>query len=122
MSPILRRQLDVVNVGRLLLQQSLTSRCHRSLHRHAATPELWTETYLSALLRAIRYADDASYRLAGYRKLDPITTPAVHITVEVALDAVGYSWPNASKSWFHAPTGNLTFVRHCKDTSVGKKV
>lgn len=42
--------------------------------RHEATPELWQETYLSALLRAIRYADDASYRLAGYRKLDPITT------------------------------------------------
>jgi hypothetical protein len=29
---------------------------------------------MSAILRAIRYADDASYRLAGYRKLDPITT------------------------------------------------
>lgn len=42
--------------------------------RHEATAELWQETYLSALLRAIRYADDASYRLAGYRKLDPITT------------------------------------------------
>jgi hypothetical protein len=42
---------------------------------HAATPDLWQETYMSALLRAIRYADDASYRLAGYRKLDPITTP-----------------------------------------------
>jgi hypothetical protein len=42
--------------------------------RHEATPEMWTETYLSAILRAIRYADDASYRLAGYRKLDPITT------------------------------------------------
>jgi hypothetical protein len=42
--------------------------------RHEATPELWNETYLSAILRAIRYADDASYRLAGYRKLDPITT------------------------------------------------
>lgn len=42
--------------------------------RHEATPELWLETYLSALLRSILYADDASYRLAGYRKLDPITT------------------------------------------------
>lgn len=35
---------------------------------------MWQETYLSALLRSIRYADDASYRLAGYRKLDPIMT------------------------------------------------
>ncbi|BEJ17282.1 hypothetical protein CspHIS471_0606830 [Cutaneotrichosporon sp. HIS471] len=42
--------------------------------RHEATPEIWQETYLAALLRAIRYADDASYRLAGYRKLDPITS------------------------------------------------
>lgn len=42
--------------------------------RHEATADLWQETYLSAILRAIRYADDASYRLAGYRKLDPITT------------------------------------------------
>ncbi|BEI86246.1 hypothetical protein CcaverHIS002_0605330 [Cutaneotrichosporon cavernicola] len=41
---------------------------------HEATPEIWQETYLAALLRAIRYADDASYRLAGYRKLDPITS------------------------------------------------
>ncbi|KAG8723321.1 hypothetical protein FRC09_003765 [Ceratobasidium sp. 395] len=43
--------------------------------RHEATPAMWQETYLSALLRAIHYADDPNYRLAGYRKLDPITTP-----------------------------------------------
>lgn len=42
--------------------------------RHEATPEMWQETYLSAVLRAILYADDANYRLAGYRKLDPIPT------------------------------------------------
>ncbi len=35
------------------------------------TPEIWQEVYLSALLRSILYADDATYRLAGYRKLDP---------------------------------------------------
>ena len=46
----------------------------RADNRHEASTELWQETYMSALLRAIRYADDASYRLAGYRKLDPITT------------------------------------------------
>ncbi|KIJ27347.1 hypothetical protein M422DRAFT_271491 [Sphaerobolus stellatus SS14] len=43
--------------------------------RHEATPEIWQETYLSALLRSILYADDANYRLMGYRKLDPITSP-----------------------------------------------
>ena len=42
--------------------------------RHALNPRLWTEVYLSALLRAILYADDATYRLAGYRKMDPIKT------------------------------------------------
>ncbi|ELU43718.1 ChAPs family protein [Rhizoctonia solani AG-1 IA] len=49
--------------------------------RHEATPAIWQETYLSALLRAIHYADDPNYRLAGYRKLDPITTPEGEVTV-----------------------------------------
>ncbi|CAG8500483.1 6553_t:CDS:10, partial [Ambispora leptoticha] len=40
--------------------------------RHEATPEVWQETYISAILRAILYSDDANYRLAGFRKLDPI--------------------------------------------------
>ncbi|GAA5987821.1 hypothetical protein JCM10908_007229 [Rhodotorula pacifica] len=42
--------------------------------RHEATPQMWQEVYLSAILRAILYADDPSYRLAGFRKLDPITS------------------------------------------------
>lgn len=42
--------------------------------RHEATPEMWQETYLSALLRAILYSDDPTYWLEAYRKLDPITT------------------------------------------------
>ncbi|TFK20379.1 chaps-domain-containing protein [Coprinopsis marcescibilis] len=42
--------------------------------RHEATPEIWTETYVSALLRAILYSDDPTYALESYRKLDPITT------------------------------------------------
>ncbi|EKM56439.1 uncharacterized protein PHACADRAFT_253561 [Phanerochaete carnosa HHB-10118-sp] len=43
--------------------------------RHEATPEIWQETYLSALLRAVLYSDDPAYWLEAYRKLDPITTP-----------------------------------------------
>ncbi|CAH7685479.1 Chs5p-Arf1p-binding proteins-domain-containing protein [Phakopsora pachyrhizi] len=43
--------------------------------RHEPTPIIWTETYVSAILRAVLYADDPNYRLAGYRKIDPITTP-----------------------------------------------
>ncbi|EGG10809.1 uncharacterized protein MELLADRAFT_33807 [Melampsora larici-populina 98AG31] len=43
--------------------------------RHEPTPAIWTETYVSAILRAILYADDPNYRLAGFRKIDPIITP-----------------------------------------------
>ncbi|GBE87348.1 Uncharacterized protein SCP_1100230 [Sparassis crispa] len=47
--------------------------------RHETTPdegqEMWQETYLSAILRAILYSDDPAYWLEAYRKLDPITTP-----------------------------------------------
>ncbi|KAH8551744.1 Chs5p-Arf1p-binding proteins-domain-containing protein [Umbelopsis sp. PMI_123] len=40
--------------------------------RHEATNQMWLETYLSACVRAILFADDGNYRIAGYRKLDPI--------------------------------------------------
>ncbi|KAL4399470.1 bud site selection protein [Malassezia pachydermatis] len=40
--------------------------------RSEPTPELWQETYLSAILRAILYSDDVNFSLLGYRKLDPI--------------------------------------------------
>ncbi|KAA1138224.1 hypothetical protein PGTUg99_021515 [Puccinia graminis f. sp. tritici] len=43
--------------------------------KHEPTPVIWTETYVSAILRAILYADDPNYRLAGFRKIDPITNP-----------------------------------------------
>ena len=42
--------------------------------RHEATPDIWQETFLSALLRAILYSDDPTYWLEAYRKLDPITS------------------------------------------------
>lgn len=31
------------------------------LRRHEATAQIWQEVYLSAMLRAILYADDANY-------------------------------------------------------------
>jgi tetratricopeptide (TPR) repeat protein len=43
--------------------------------RQEATPEMWQETFVSALLRAILYSDDPTYWLEAYRKLDPITSP-----------------------------------------------
>ncbi|KAF8906786.1 Chs5p-Arf1p-binding proteins-domain-containing protein [Gymnopilus junonius] len=42
--------------------------------RHEATPEIWQETYVSAILRAILYSDDPTYFLDAYRKLDPIAS------------------------------------------------
>jgi ChAPs (Chs5p-Arf1p-binding proteins) len=46
-----------------------------TLKRHDATAEIWQETYLSAILRAILYSDDPTYFLEAYRRLEPISTP-----------------------------------------------
>lgn len=54
--------------------------------RHEATPQMWQEVYLSAVLRAILYADDANYRLAGFRKLDPITSPDAELKFVAAAE------------------------------------
>lgn len=56
--------------------------------RHEATPQIWQETYLSALLRAILYADDASYKLVGYRKLEPITSEDAELRFLQAAEAL----------------------------------
>ncbi|KAL0579640.1 bud site selection protein [Marasmius crinis-equi] len=56
--------------------------------RHEATPELWQETYVSALLRAILYSDDSNYWLDAYRKLDPITTPESELRFLQAAEAL----------------------------------
>ncbi|GAA6059494.1 hypothetical protein JCM10212_002237 [Sporobolomyces blumeae] len=54
--------------------------------RHEATPQMWQEVYLSAILRSILYADDANYRLAGFRKLDPITSPDAELKFVAAAE------------------------------------
>uniref|UniRef100_A0A0W0EZT7 Uncharacterized protein n=1 Tax=Moniliophthora roreri TaxID=221103 RepID=A0A0W0EZT7_MONRR len=56
--------------------------------RHEATPELWQETYVSALLRAILYSDDPNYWLDAYRKLDPITSTDSEIRFLQAAEAL----------------------------------
>ncbi|KAG5727454.1 hypothetical protein E4T56_gene12042 [Termitomyces sp. T112] len=56
--------------------------------RHEATPEIWQETYVSAILRAILYSDDPTYLLEAYRKLDPITTPEGEIRFLQAAEAL----------------------------------
>ncbi|KAF9226268.1 chaps-domain-containing protein [Gyrodon lividus] len=56
--------------------------------RHEATPDIWQETYVSALLRAILYSDDATYWLDAYRKLDPITTTEGELRFLQAAEAL----------------------------------
>lgn len=61
--------------------------------RHAPSPEVWQEVYLSALLRSIHYADDPNYRLSGYRKLDPISSPEdEHRFVQAAENLFFQGW------------------------------
>lgn len=40
--------------------------------RHPINPRVWLEVYVSAMLRSILYADDMTYKLAGYRKMPPL--------------------------------------------------
>ncbi|KAM5532164.1 hypothetical protein V8D89_014189 [Ganoderma adspersum] len=56
--------------------------------RHEATQEIWQETFLSALLRAILYSDDPTYWLEAYRKLDPITNPEGELRFLQASEAL----------------------------------
>ncbi|KAF8632180.1 hypothetical protein AX17_004920 [Amanita inopinata Kibby_2008] len=56
--------------------------------RHEPTPEIWQETYVSALLRAILYSDDPTYLLESYRKLDPITNPEGELRFLQAAEAL----------------------------------
>lgn len=71
---------------------TVSSLCLRALlntpDRHEATAEIWQETYVSALLRAILYSDDPTYQLDAYRKLDPITSPDAEIRFLQAAESV----------------------------------
>ncbi|KIY45052.1 chaps-domain-containing protein [Fistulina hepatica ATCC 64428] len=56
--------------------------------RHETTSDIWVETYLSALLRAILYSDDTTYYLDAYRKLDPLTSPDSEIRFLQAVETL----------------------------------
>ncbi|KAJ6606688.1 chaps family protein [Mycena sp. CBHHK59/15] len=56
--------------------------------RHEATADMWQETYVSALLRAILYSDDPAHALDAYRKLDPITSPEGELRFLAAAEAL----------------------------------
>ena len=55
--------------------------------RHPPTPNMWIEVYLSAILRSILYADDTNYKIAGYRKLDPIRSLEDEVRFLAAAEA-----------------------------------
>lgn len=57
-------------------------------YRHQASPEIWQETYLSAVLRAILYSDDPTYFLEAYRRLEPISTPDAEMRFLQAAEAL----------------------------------
>jgi hypothetical protein len=65
------------------------------IYSHDATPEIWQETYVSALLRAIIYSDDATYWLDAYRKLDPITSREGELRFLQAAAALFFKGPHA---------------------------
>jgi hypothetical protein len=50
------------------------------------------------MLRAILYADDANYRLAGFRKLDPITSLDAELKFVAAAEAAFFNgaWHGSS--------------------------
>jgi Chs5-Arf1p-binding protein BUD7/BCH1 len=72
-----------------------------SSDRHEATAEIWQETYLSAILRAILYSDDPTYFLEAYRRLEPISSPDAELRfLQVAEDLFmkGANFPNCHTS------------------------
>jgi Chs5-Arf1p-binding protein BUD7/BCH1 len=52
--------------------KSTNSRLFCLICRQEATEALWLETYMSSMIRSLLYADDESYRITGYRRLNPI--------------------------------------------------
>ncbi|KAH9959408.1 chaps-domain-containing protein [Russula dissimulans] len=56
--------------------------------RHQASPDIWQETYLSAVLRAVLYSDDPTYFLEAYRRLEPISSPDAEMRFLQAAEAL----------------------------------
>jgi hypothetical protein len=88
-------------------------------YRHEATPEVWQETYVSALLRAILYSDDPTYTLEAYRKLDPITTAEGELRFLQAAEAL-FSKGTCISLVLGGFNSNLMRLDALVDTQVGK--
>src|SRR5271169_3242426 len=69
--------------------------------RQEATDELWQETYLSSIVRSILYADDESYRITGYRRLNAIPNKAAERRFLDAAERLFSSGAISSQSSFN---------------------
>lgn len=74
---------------------------------HEATAEIWQETFVSALLRAILYSDDPTYWLEAYRKLDPITSPDGDIRFLQAAEKLFMKGAYQTTSLYHHSQSNM---------------
>ena len=76
--------------------------------RHETTPEIWQETYLSAILRAILYGDDQTFWLEAYRRLNPIPSPEFEVKFLEAAEALFLKGKQPSTSH----SGSARLVAH----------
>ncbi|KAF9188645.1 hypothetical protein BGZ50_001224 [Haplosporangium sp. Z 11] len=90
--------------------------------KQEATAAIWQETYVSAMLRSILYSDDASYRIPGFRKLDPIPdVDAEKRFFEAAEQLFFRGWLLGSNPEIQVPTivnNHLTaaIMKYCQES------
>lgn len=80
-------------IDRVSLSERLNCLAHSLISRHEATPEIWLETYLSAILRAILYSSDDTYTLEAWRRLTPVPTPDAELRfIQAAEQLFAKGW------------------------------
>lgn len=63
--------------------------------KRPATDQAWTETYLSAMLRALLFADDENYYFISFwRRLNPLSTPAMALRFFEAFESLFFQGPS----------------------------
>lgn len=63
--------------------------------KRPATDQAWTETYLSAMLRALLFADDENYYFISFwRRLNPLSTPEAAVRFFEAFEALFFQGPS----------------------------
>lgn len=79
---------------------------------HATTDQMWLETYLCSVLRALQYADEPLNKITGLRKFNPITSTEVeHKFLDAAERLFMKGWQLGSDPEVQVPnllTNHLT--------------